>query len=347
VSAPVRVAVVGCGLIGRRRATVAKACPASSVSVVVDVHRPAAEQLAADIGCRVAADWREAATAPDVDVVVVSTPNAYLLPVALAALESGKHVLLEKPMGRNVDEARRILQSAATHKRIVKVGFNHRYHPAIEQAHRRFAAGEIGELRSIRVRYGHGGRPGYEREWRGDPNLAGGGELTDQGVHVLDLLLWFAGEPENVYGVLQTAAWPIAPLEDNGFALLKYPGGAVASFHTSWTQWKNLFSFEVYGTAGSLTVEGLGKSYGTERLLVAKRRPEGGVPETEELAFEGEDLSWAHEWEDFLGGLDGKAYRGNPEDGVAVMTALDALYRSAQAGVPVSLESQRKELVAS
>lgn len=346
MSAPLRVAVVGCGLIGRRRATVAHACAVSRVGLVTDVDRSAAERLAADIGCAVASDWREAALSPDIDIVVVSTPNAYLMPVALAALEAGKHVLLEKPMGRNVEEARRIMQAAEAAKRTVKVGFNHRYHPALEQAYRRFAAGEIGALRSIRARYGHGGRPGYEREWRGDANLAGGGELTDQGVHVLDLLLWFAGEPEKVYGVLQTAVWPIEPLEDNGFALLTYASGAVASFHTSWTQWKNLFSFEVYGTVGSLTVEGLGKSYGVERLLVAKRRPEGGVPETEELAFEGEDLSWAREWEDFLGGVAGAAYWGNPGDGVAVMTALDALYRSAREGVPISPASRRKELVA-
>lgn len=342
-----RVAIVGCGLIGRRRAAVAKACARSDVKVVVDADHSAAQRLAAEIDCRAGSEWHEAASAPDVDAVVVSTPNAYLMPITLAALELGKHVLLEKPMGRNVDEARQILASAAAAKRVVKVGFNHRYHPAIKEAHRRFTMGDIGEFRSIRVRYGHGGRPGYEREWRGDPGLAGGGELTDQGVHVLDLLLWFAGQPENVYGVLQTAVWPIAPLEDNGFALLKYAGGAVASFHTSWTQWKNLFSFEMYGTAGSLTVEGLGKSYGTERLLTAKRRPEGGVPETEEFAYEGEDISWAHEWEDFLGGIAGAPYWGNPADGVAVMTALDALYRSAQAGLPVPLASYRKELIAS
>lgn len=340
----VRVAVVGCGLIGRRRASVAKASPGSEVVMVVDVNRACAEQLASDIGCTASSDWREAVNRTDVDVVIISTPNAYLLPVSVAALESGKHVLIEKPMGRNVEEARSIMEAAQSAQRVVKIGFNHRYHPAIEQAHQRFAAGEIGELRSIRARYGHGGRPGYEREWRGDPSLAGGGELTDQGVHVLDLLLWFAGEPQDVYAVLQTAVWPIAPLEDNGFALLRYPAGVVASFHTSWTQWKNLFSFEIYGTLGSLTIEGLGKSYGVERLIVAKRRLEGGVPEMEEIAFDGEDLSWANEWEDFLGALAGKRFHGGAADGVMVMGMLDALYRSARAGVPVPLEA-RKELL--
>ena len=132
------------------------------------------------------------------------------------------------------------------------MGFNHRYHPAIFEAKQRFDRGEVGQLINIRCRYGHGGRPGYEREWRGNRELAGGGELTDQGVHVADLVHWFAGPPRTAYAVLQTAVWPLGDLEDNAFGIFCHNSGVVSAFHTSWSQWKNLFSFEVFGRAGVL-----------------------------------------------------------------------------------------------
>jgi len=222
--------------------TVAAGHPDSALEVVVDVREDAARALAAACRCRWALDWAPAVADPAVNVVVVSTPNDQLVPVALAALDAGKDVLIEKPMGRDLPEARRLERAAADSGRRLKIGFNHRYHPAIAQARALAAAGRIGDLINVRVRYGHGGRAGYEKEWRGDAARAGGGELTDQGIHVLDLLQCLLGLPGEVLCYTQTAVWPVAPLEDNAFAMLRYRGGAVAPFHTSWTQWKNLFS---------------------------------------------------------------------------------------------------------
>lgn len=324
--------IVGCGLIGRRRAAVAATASRSRLVAVTDVDAAAAHRVADEHGAEVAGDWRTLIARDDIDALVVATPNAWLEAVGTAALEAGKHVLIEKPMGRNLAEARRIAAAAVAARRVLKVGFNHRYHPAIREAHRRFTAGEIGRLINLRARYGHGGRPGYEKEWRGDRALAGGGELTDQGVHVLDLMQWFAGEPLAGFAALQTAVWPLGDLEDNGFALLRFDGGVVGSFHTSWTQWKNLFSLEIFGEEGALLVEGLGRSYGVETITVQRRRI-GGPPEETVQRFEGEDSSWTLEWEDFLGAvLDGRAMLGGPGEGLAVMRALDALYRSAAAG---------------
>jgi len=325
-----RTAVVGCGLIGKRRAAEAAQHLDSTLVAAADADRDAAAALAGEFGCRVAQRWQEVVAADDVDVVVVATPNGFLAEIAIAALRAGKHVLLEKPMGRNLTEARAIADAARASDKLVKVGFNHRYHPALQRAHELFAGGAIGELINVRVRYGHGGRPGYEKEWRGNPELAGGGELTDQGVHALDLIHWFAGMPNSVAAMTQTAVWPIAPLEDNGFALLAFESGAVANLHTSWTQWKNLFSFEVFGERGMLGVEGLGGSYGTETLHVHGRNPAGGVPAMRVELFEGEDDSWRAEWREFLRAIrEGAPYQGGPLDGLAVMTMLDALYRSA------------------
>jgi len=301
----------------------------------VDVDSAAARKLAAEVGAEVAGDWRAVVARSNVGAVVVATPNGFLAEVAIAALEAGKHVLVEKPMGRDLAEAEQMRSASLRAGRVLKVGFNHRYHPAIAEAHRRCAAGAIGPIVNLRCRYGHGGRPGYEKEWRGSRELAGGGELTDQGVHVADLVHWFAGVPETAFAHLQTAVWPLGNLEDNAFALFRYASGAVASFHTSWTQWKNLFSFEVFGHDGALVVEGLGRSYGLETLTAHRRRPEGGAPVTETLAYEGDDPSWKLEWEDFLGAvLDGRPMLGNADDGVAAMRMLGALYASAKSGVP-------------
>lgn len=338
MTTPLGVGIVGCGLIGRRRAAEAAAHPESRCVAVTDVDPAAAAATAQAAGAVVEADWRAVVDRPDVGCVVVATPNGFFEEVACAALAAGRHVLIEKPMGRNLAEAERIRDAARRAGRVLKVGFNHRYHPAIAEAHRRLAAGEIGEVISVRCRYGHGGRPGYEKEWRGSCELAGGGELTDQGVHVVDLIHWFAGVPATGFAMLQTAVWPLGDLEDNAFGMFRFAGGAVAAFHTSWTQWKNLFSLEVFGCAGALVVEGLGRSYGPETLTAYRRRPEGGVPESDTRIFEGADPSWRLEWADFVGAVrEGRPMLGTAEDGVVAMRMLDALYRASRDGRPVRL----------
>ena len=332
------VAVVGCGLIGKRRAEQAHVHPRTRLVATADVNVETASLAATPYGAQSFQDWRDAVLRNDVDVVVVATSNGNLAEITCAALDGGKHVLVEKPMGRDYAEAKEMMAAAEAAGRRLKIGFNHRYHPALSEAHRRFRAGLIGRFIHARVRYGHGGRPGYETEWRGNRELAGGGELTDQGVHVIDLLQWFVGVPDEAFAYLQTAVWPLGDLEDNAFALLRWKDGTVASFHTAWTQWKNLFSFELFGSEGSLVVEGLGKSYGVETLTMSIRRPEGGVPEQETIAFDRADDSWALEWDDFVSGIcSGGPFLSEAREGVEVMRTLDAIYRSAAAGAPVGV----------
>jgi predicted dehydrogenase len=338
------VAVIGCGLIGARRAAAATAHPGSRLVTVTDSDAERAAAVAGQHGAELVEDWRAAVTRPDVDVVVVSTPNAWLADIGIAALRAGRHVLIEKPMGRNVGEAELLASAAAEARGVLRVGFNHRFHPALGRAQALVTEGTLGPVLSIRARYGHGSRPGCEQEWRADPALAGGGELTDQGVHVADLIHWFAGMPARAFGYVQTAFWPIAPLEDNGFGLFRYGDGRVAQMHVSMTQWRNLFSFEVFCAGGSVTVEGLGGSYGVERLVVARRRSEGGAPEMAEVHFEGADESWAREWDAFLAAVarrrDGAPERpdnGDAAAGLAAMRMVDALYRSAASGEQVSV----------
>jgi predicted dehydrogenase len=330
-----RVAVIGCGRVGRRRAEIVAAHPGSRLVAVADTDAGRIAELARDWRAEPLADWGDAIAREDVDAIVVCTPNGLLAEIAIAALGAGKHVLIEKPMGRNHGEALRVADAAAASGRTLKVGFNHRYHPALARAHAIVTGGELGEVLSIRARYGHGGRPGIEREWRADPELAGGGHLLDQGVHLTDLVHWFAGVPDEAFCMMQTAFWPIAPLEDNAYALFRWATGRVAQLHVSMTQWKNEFSFEVCCERGSLRVDGLGGSYGVERLSVARRRAAGGVPDVCETCFQGPDGSWASEWADFvasLGGVpapDAVASNGGAAAGLAAMRMIDALYRSA------------------
>lgn len=332
------VAVVGCGLIGKRRAEQAHGHPCTRLVATADVNVEMASLAATPYDAQSFQDWRNVVLRDDVHVVVVATYNGALAEIACAALTAGKHALVEKPMGRNCAEAKDMKAAADAAGRRLKIGFNHRYHPALAEAHRRFRAGQIGRFIHARVRYGHGGRPGYEEEWRGNRQLAGGGELTDQGVQVIDLLQWFVGVPNEAFAYLQTAVWPLGDLEDNAFALLRWKDGTLASFHTAWTQWKNLFSFELFGTEGSLVVEGLGKSYGIETLTMSIRRAEGGIPEQESIAFDRADDSWALEWDDFVSGiLSGGPFLSEAHEGVEVMRTLDAIYRSAAAGAPVGV----------
>jgi predicted dehydrogenase len=342
-SGKLRVGIVGCGLIGGRRAAEAIRHPDTVLNKVADSNAERAKELANSYNAEAVRDWRHLVIDPSIEIVVVSTPNAYLAPIAIAALENGKHVLVEKPPGRNLEEALQIGAAArASGGRVLKVGFNHRYHPALARSYQLIHAGAIGEPFNVRARYGHGGRPGYEKEWRGDPELAGGGELTDQGVHLADLINWILGVPVRAFCVLQTAVWPITPLEDNAFALLNFANGCVASFHTSWTQWKNMFSLEVFGTKGAVCVEGLGGSYGMQRLLHYRRKPEGGAPDLAEETFDGPDCSWKLEWQDFIQAIRGDGTcLGTAADGIAAMAMIDALYRSAAAGEAVAVSEVR------
>ena len=191
-----RVAIVGCGLIGQKRA---KALAGAKLTVCCDLKLPLAEKLAAAFpGARATASWEESVTAADVDIVVVATVHKELAPMAAAAAAAGKHVLVEKPGARRAAELDAVLAASARTGARVRVGFNHRYHPALQKAHEIVDSGALGPLLFVRGRYGHGGRPGYDKEWRAVEEISGGGEAIDQGMHLIDLARWFLGDFDGV-----------------------------------------------------------------------------------------------------------------------------------------------------
>jgi len=327
-----RVGIVGCGFVGRRRAAIVRQMPTDELLIVADVDEARARAIAAEMGCLATTDWRELVSRDDLDVVIVSTTNDWLARITVAALQGGKHVLCEKPPGRNPDEAQQMMEAAQASGTKLKIGFNHRHHAAVWKGKELFDQGRIGEPLFIRCRYGHGGRPGYDQEWRADPEVSGGGELLDQGIHVVDLFRWFLGEFQEAVGYADTWYWK-TPVDDNAFALFRTAGGKVASLHASWTQWKNLFSFEVFGRDGYLTVEGLGGSYGPERLTWGRRRPQSGPPDEERFEFPGPDTSWEAEWREFVSAIqENREPLANGYDGWQAMRMVYGVYESARTG---------------
>jgi predicted dehydrogenase len=304
-----RVGIVGCGLIGHKRA---EALGGDELVGSYDID-PA---RALDPAC---ASLDELLSRRP-DVVIVATTHDTLAELSIAALEAGAHVLVEKPAGMSRAQVMAVKAAAERAGRLVKVGFNHRFHPGIARAVTEARSGAFGEILHLRARYGHGGRPGYESEWRADPARSGGGELIDQGMHLLDLSHWLLGELPLHSALLRTAYWDM-PVEDNAVLLLgERSAGPWASLHVSWSEWKNLFSLEIYCRTAKLQVDGLVRSYGPQRLTRYLMKPELGPPDVDVIDYPPEDSSWKAEWLHFrtaingaepislLGSLDSAAY---------------------------------------
>ena len=290
-------AIVGCGLIGARRATF---LPPGLLGYACDIDLEKAREVANPYeGCIATDNLNLVLDDARVSAVNVAVANVSLAPITLEAVRHGKHVLVEKPGAISVQEFEEISAATEASGSLVRVGYNHRYHATFRKVRQLIQSEDLGDLMFIRGRYGHGGRPGYNREWRADPALSGGGELIDQGVHLIDLARLFMGEFVEIDGHAATYFWDM-PVDDNAFLSLRTAGGQTAWLQASCTEWKNLFSFEIYFKHAKLHVEGLGGSYGPERLYYYKMLPNMGPPDTVIFEFPQADRSWAIELEEFL-----------------------------------------------
>lgn len=324
-----KFAIIGCGLIGQKRADAAQAL-GHTVSVVSDLVSERAQALAARCtGAIVAKSWKSALDG-DAEMVVIATPHDLLAEISVAAAEKGKHILVEKPAARTASEIVPVVAAADRNGVTIKVGFNHRFHPAFLKAREIVDSGVLGPLMYIRGRYGHGGRPGYEKEWRCVPEVSGGGELIDQGSHLIDLSRWFLGDFSDVFGAAPTYFWPTA-VDDNCFMALRTAGGQMAWLHASWTEWKNLFSFEIFGRVGKIQIDGLGGSYGVERLTLYQMLPEMGPPITTSWEYPFADKSWQSEVAEFVSAIEERRPpNGNIHDAKANLDIVGRIYGGAQ-----------------
>lgn len=321
------VAIIGCGLIGQKRA---RSLAGARLVACADIVRGRADALARPFGAHAETDWRTVIARSDVDIVIVATMNNLLAEITLAAVNAGKHVLVEKPAARRAFELAPVIEAARRKRVQVRVGFNHRYHPAFRKAREIFESGTLGELMFIRGRYGHGGRIGYDKEWRANPEISGGGELIDQGVHLIDLARWFLGDFAATQGFAHTYFWQM-PVDDNGFMLLRTANDQVAFLHVSCTEWKNLFSFEIYGRDAKLDISGLGGSYGVERLAFYKMLPQMGPPETTIWEYPMTDTSWEIEFAEFLEDIRlNREPAANLNDARAALGIVEEIYQKSE-----------------
>ena len=318
------VGIIGCGLIGGKRAD-ALAGSGDRLVATFDLVADRAKALAAKHGAKPASSADELVAASD--VVVVSATNDQLVPLTMLAVSAGKHAVVEKPAARSASELAPVVETARARGVTVKVGFNHRFHPAAQKARAILDEGAAGDVMFVRGRYGHGGRIGYEKEWRAVPEKSGGGELIDQGVHLIDLARWFVGaEFTDVFGRAETYFWNM-PVDDNAFLTLGTSKRQVAHLQVSCTEWKNMFSLEIYARHAKLHLEGLGGSYGVERLHHYQMRPEMGPPDTVVYEYPPFDKSWALEWADFKRAVTTRTRAcGDALDALEALKIVDRVY---------------------
>jgi len=324
-----KIGIIGCGLIGKKRALALEEFEDDTLVACCDTDKnKIGEKFSKEFKCDFYNNYKTLIDDSDCDIIIVAVINKYAKDIVLYALKNNKHVLIEKPMGINYEESLAIIGQKIINGTKLKVGFNHRFHPAITKAKELFDNGTIGELMFIKGQYGHGGRPGMENEWRTSKELCGGGQLLDQGVHLIDLSLWFSDDIKSVFSTLSTQYWK-NDVEDNAFLQLKSKRGVDIQLHASWNYWKNVFVFEIYGKDGYLKINGLGGSYGEETLEIGKRNVNGGVPYIKTLKFDKEDISWEKEWINFKSSIIHEYQPiGNEIDGAKANRIIDAAYES-------------------
>lgn len=325
-----RVGIVGAGLIGGKRAVALG--PNDRALGVYDIDSSRASKFAAQFDIPAFASL-ESLLLEEPDVVVVATTHDALSPLACRCLASGCHVLVEKPAGLTVADVDAIAAASEASRRLVKVGFNHRFHPGIHRAIREARSGDFGPVMFMRARYGHGGRVGYEGEWRADAGRSGGGELIDQGMHLLDLSRALHGDLPLHSAMVHTDYWDM-DVDDNAVVTLAASGrtGPWTAFHVSCSEWKNLFDMEIYARSAKWQITGLAGSYGPQVLRIFRMRPEMGPPDVEEVPAVDDDQSWRLEWEHFrhaiVSGNGSAALEGNLDDARYAQSMVDEIYKA-------------------
>lgn len=330
---PLRAGIVGYGYMGQIRRRNVADHPALELS---GIHDPflASETAPAD-----------GAFIPDLDqllkasdVVFVCTPNNVTADVVVKALSQGRHVFCEKPPGRNVADVERIIAAERSNAGSKLVfGFNHRHHPSVRDAKGLVDGGALGRALWLRGVYGKSGGEGFERSWRNDPSVSGGGILLDQGIHMLDLFRYFVGEFVEVQGLLTSAFWDI-PVEDNAFVLLRAERGPIAQLHSSATLWRHTFRLEIGLSEGYLVLSGLlskSGSYGRESLLIGRRPVRSGGAPREDVVHYDADPSWDAQVRHLVECIreDRPVTDSNSGDALAVMRLIALVYERA-GGVP-------------
>jgi predicted dehydrogenase len=239
------------------------------------------------------------------DVLIVCMTNEIAPEVSIAGIEAGLHVFCEKPPGRDVEDIARVIRSEQKHPGCkLMYGFNHRYHESVQDALKLVRSGELGRIINMRGVYGKSKIITFNQpDWRTRREIAGGGVLLDQGIHMVDLMRLFAGEFTEVHSFVSNSHWGYE-VEDNAYALMRTADGVVGMLNSSATQWRHRFNLDINMERGSLILGGIlsgTKSYGAETLTVAivDHENDNGDPK-EQLTRYNRDPSWEEEINRFV-----------------------------------------------
>jgi predicted dehydrogenase len=325
----IKCGIIGLGKMGLIRAKALENSGRAQIVGVYDVVTPLNSKYPV-------LESEEAVINSDAEIIFICTPNYKIKPLVEDALRKGKHVFAEKPPGINLAEALSMRQVEAETGKVLMFGFNHRHHASIKKMKSIIDSGEMGKILWMRGRYGKEVDDSFFKGWRANPALSGGGIMLDQGIHMLDLFLFLGGGFDDVKAFVSNLFWKIDGLEDNVFAIFKNSKtGMCASLHSTMTQWRYLFSLEVFLERGALIINGLKTSsgaYGDEDLAIKRNliRPEEGAFEEEEHIVYHDDHSWDSEIEHFLHCIDNqvKPAYGSTDDAVALMELMDKIYNN-------------------
>lgn len=326
--------IIGCGLMGKQRARALGALPEARLISVFDPSEERASALAVEFGCASDPDAGELVSRPEIDAVIIAVPHFLSRELSITALQAGKHILCEKPLGLTSGECLDIMQ-AAGHQQVISVGFNYRFYPGVRQAMQMIGESSIGALTHMRCVLGHGGRPGMESEWKTSKTLCGGGALLDPGIHFLDLIRQAGGELALNGASLSRSFWE-TDVEDNAFVLLT-AGSVQAQAHISLTEWKSRFAIDFFGTGGCLKLRGRSGFYGPQ-VLQYNRRWEWLQPEFTPSRMEWplEDISFTEELRAFIATVEGRPAEpvGTPNDCLQLLRVIENIYAASpvQAG---------------
>lgn len=342
-----KFALIGTGGIGAIRAAALKASKTCDLVAVSDLDEPRARALAPQ--ARFHATQEALFDDPAVEAVVLSTPPQFHEALAVAALDAGKHVLVEKPMAPTLEACQRMVEAADRNGRLLTVGFNHRYFDAVKRVREAISSGAIGTLTHVKGFTGHTGLSEFKAGWMYDPSVMGGGALADNGVHMLDLCRYLMGDVAEVYGHASNSVWNLGAAEDNAFALMRSDAGVVGSLHASWSEWKGYrFHIEAYGDRGMARAY-----YAPMMSTVIQLDQPGGKGRTERNFYLGaivrERLSgwqstvirtFVEEFADFVAAAEGRPGSGRLATGFDGLRAVEmgkAVYASGPSGRAVTL----------
>ncbi len=281
-------------------------------------------------------DWHECIEKSRPEAVFACTYNLTIPDIVCYALDRGISVFSEKPPGRNLSDAKKMRDAyEQTNGIVLKFGFNHRYHNSVIEARALLDSGLLGDIVCARGIYGKAGSPAFQKEWRNDKDISGGGIMLDQGIHMLDLLYYFMGKFTSIDSEVDQFVWKGMPTEDSAFSILRTEDGKVASLHSSAVQWRHKFNLDLICTEGLMSLNGLitsTNSYGEEKLSYClkdlEQRTGGlGKPVEHVMCFDS-DESWNHEIEEFYEALvNGEPIKqGTADDAVNLMEMIERIY---------------------